>query len=97
MQITVTENCPLIQSANDTLIFSSSSDANQAVETIKSHVKNLIEFFESHLLTIIADKKNLSIFTNQKTTQNSIASTLLVKGQDKNVSKSKNYSVVHFD
>ena len=45
MQHTVTENCSLLQYADDTMIFSSHSDAKQAVEKLNTNVKNLIVFF----------------------------------------------------
>ena len=44
-QRTVTENCSLIQYADDTMIFPSHSDAKQAFEKLNTNVKNLIEFF----------------------------------------------------
>ena len=62
MQQTVTENCSLIQYADDTMIFSSHSDAMQAVEKLNTNVKNLMEFFESHRLTINTDKTEFIIF-----------------------------------
>ena len=57
------------------MIFSSHSDAKQANEKLNTNVKNRIEFFESHRLTINTDKTEFTIFfANQTATQTLMAS-----------------------
>ena len=73
MQQTVTENCSLIQNADGIMIFSSQSDAKQAVQKLNTNVKNLIEFFESVDLPSKQTKLKL-FFANQTATQNLITS-----------------------
>ena len=97
MQQAVTENCSLIQYADDTMIFSSHSDAKQAVEKRNTNIKNLTEFFESLGLTINTDKAEFATFCKSNNNPKFNNMRLLVKDQGINISKSMKYLSVFLD
>ena len=79
------------------MISSSHSDAKHAVSTLNTNVKNLIELFESHTLTINTDKTEFVIFCKASNNAkfNNIRSS--VKDQNIKISKSEHYSGVFLD
>ena len=85
-----TENCSLLQNADGTMIFSSQSDAKQAVQKLNSNVKTLIEFFESRRLTIETDKTEV-IFCKSNSNPKFKSIKLSVRDQEINVSQSIKY------
>ena len=91
MQHTVTEHCSLKQYADETMTFSSNSDAKQAVETLNINVKFLIEFFDSHMLTITTEKTEFKIFWKSNNNAKFNSNRVSVQEQDINVSKLVKY------
>ena len=97
MQHTVTQNCSLKQFADDTMIFSSHSDAKQTVEKLNTNAKNLIEFFESHRLTTKTDKGEFFCFCKSYNKEKLSKIRLSVKAQDIIISKTVKNSGVSLD
>ena len=62
MEKSVSNNCQLVQYADDTMIYSAHQDENQAIQNLEENVKDLVHFFECHRLTINADKTEFIIF-----------------------------------
>ena len=62
MQQSVMENCNLIQYADDTKIFRSHNDLTEARNNLQQTIKSLVNIFESHQLTINADKTEFFLF-----------------------------------
>ena len=79
------------------MISSWHSDAKQAVSTLNTNVKNVIELYESHKLTINTDKTEFVIFckSSKNAKFNNIRSS--VKDQNIKISKSQDYSRVFLD
>ena len=61
MQYDVQNDCNLLQYADDTMVFKSDSNIHKAIASLEQHVKKLLFFFESHRLTISADKTDFII------------------------------------
>ena len=97
MQQSVMENCNLIQYADDTMIFSSHNDLTEARNNLQQTIESLVNFFESHQLTINADKTEFICFC--KPSKNDIARnhTLKVKNQIINTSTTVKYLGVYLD
>ena len=62
MRKSVSNNCQLVQYADDTMIYSAHQDENQAIQNVEENVKDQVHFFECHRLTINADKTEFIIF-----------------------------------
>ena len=58
----ISNDCQLLQYADDTMTYASHKDENQAIQHLECNVKYLVEFFERHGLTINADKTEFIIF-----------------------------------
>ena len=67
MQQSVMENCNLIQYADDTMIFSSHNDLMEPRNNLQQTRESLVNFFESHQVTIIADKTEFVFVNHPKT------------------------------
>ena len=63
MRASITKDCNLVQYADDTMIYSDHVDEVHATKALENNVKNLINFFESHYLTINTDKTEFIIFS----------------------------------
>ena len=55
MRKSVSNNCQLVQYADDTMIFSAHLDQNQGIQILEENIRKLVHFFESHKVTINAD------------------------------------------
>ena len=77
MQQSVMENCNLIQHADDTIIVSSHNDLTEARNNLQQTIESLVIFFESHQLTINADKTEFICFC--KPSKNDFARNLTLK------------------
>ena len=97
MQQSVMENCNLIQYADDTMIFSSHNDLTEARNNLQQTIESLVNFCESHQLTIKADKTEFICFC--KPSKNGFARnhTLKVKNQIINTSTTVKYLGVYLD
>ena len=67
----ISNDCQLLQYADDTMTYASHKDENRAIQHLECNVKYLVEFFERHGLTINADKTEFIIFC--KPSKNSTA------------------------
>ena len=97
MQQSVMENCNLIQYADDTMIFGSQNDLTEARNNLQQTIESLDNFFESHQLTINADKTEFICFCNPSKTDFARNHTLKVKNQILNTSTTRKYLGVYLD
>ena len=97
MQQSVMENCNLFQYDDDTMIFSSHNDLTTARNKLQQTIERLVDFFESHQLTINANKTEFICFC--KPSKNTFAGshTIKVKNQIINTSKTVKYFGVYLD
>ena len=65
MSKAISNDCELLQYADDTMTYASHKDENQAIQRLENDVNHLVHFFESHGLTINADKTEFIIFCKQ--------------------------------
>ena len=87
MEKSVSNNCQLVQYADDTLIYPAHQDKNQAIQNLEGNVKDLVHFFECHRLTINADKTEFTIFckpskNNQLKNQKLMVRNEIIKTSD---------------
>ena len=96
MQQSVMENCNLIQYADDTMISSSHNDLRTARNKLQQTIERLVNFFESHPLTINANKTEFICFC--KPSKNNFAGNhTKVKNQIINTSITVKYLGVYLD
>ena len=62
MRKSVSINCQLVQYADDTMIYSTHLDQNQAIQSLEENVKKLVNFFECQILNINPDKTEFIVF-----------------------------------
>ena len=91
------ENCNLIQCADDTMIFSSHNNLTEARNNLQQTIENLVNFFESHQLTINADKTEFICFCKPSKIDFTRNHTLKVENQIFNSSTSVKYLGVYLD
>ena len=65
MSKAISNDCQLLQYADDTMTYASHKDENQAIQCLENDVNHLVHFFESHGLTINADKTEFIVFCKQ--------------------------------
>ena len=86
MQQSVKENCNLIQYADDTMISSSHNDLTTARNKLQQTIERLVNFFESHQLTINANKTEFICFCTPSKNNFAGSHTIKVKNQIINTS-----------
>ena len=62
MQQTIGETSELVQYADDTMIYTSHGDIEEAISHLENEIDKLIHFFQSHRLTVSANKTEFIIF-----------------------------------
>ena len=97
MQQSVMENCNLIQYADDTMIFSSHNDLTEARNNLQQPIESLVNFFESHQLTINADKTEFICFCKPSKNDFDRNHTLKVENQIINKSTTVKYLGVYLE
>ena len=97
IQQSVMENCNLFQYIDDTMIFSSQNDLTEARNNLQQTIESLVNFFESHQLTIKADKTEFICFCKPCKNDFARIHTLKVKNQIINTSTTVNYLGVYLD
>ena len=91
------KNCNLIQYADDNMIFSSHKDLKEARNNLQQTIKTHVNFFESHQLTINANKTEFICFCKPSKNDFARSHTLKVKNQVIKTSTTVKYSGVHLD
>ena len=81
MQQYVMKNCNFIQYADDTMIISSHDDLTEACNKLEQTIERFVSFFESHQLTIIANKTEFICFCSPSKNDFARNHTLKVKNQ----------------
>ena len=97
MQQSVMENCNLIQYADDTMISSSHNDLTTARNKFQQTIERLVNFFESHQLTINANKTEFICFCKPSKNNFAGSHTIKVKNQIINTSTTVKYLGVYLD
>ena len=97
MQQYVMENCNLIQYADDTMISSSHNALTTARNKVQQTIERLVNFFESHQLTINAKKTEFICFCKPSKNKFAGSRTINVKNQIINTSTTVKYLGVYLD
>ena len=97
MQQSVMENCNLIQYADDTMISSSHNDLTTARYKLQRTIERLVNFFESHQLTINANKTEFVCFCKPSKNNFAGSHTIKVKNQIINTSTTVKNLGVYLD
>ena len=97
MQQMIGETSELVQYADDTMIYTSHGDIEEAISLLENEIDQLIHFFQSHRLTVNANKTEFIIFCKpwkNNATQNY---TLRVENEIIQTSANVKHLVVYLD
>ena len=97
MQQSVMEDCNLIQYADDTMISSLHNDLTTARNKLQQTIERLVNFFESHQLTINANKTEFICFCNSSKNDFAGSHIIKVKNQIIKTSTTVKYLGVYLD
>ena len=97
MKQIISNQCKLVQYADDTMILCSDKDENHALNKLEKDIEQLIHFFENHRLTINADKTEFILFCKPSKNNDVKSYKLHVKDQIIKHSNSVKYLGIFLD